>query len=165
MKVSATANPSVLVSGVGLGTAAGGDVSGPLPGGLVVTGIQGVPVDPAAATPADRDTLIFDSGAGWWTVGHQQATDVDYDPTASGLTSVQVQAAIDELAALIAAITVSGVLDDLTDVVITSPATLDRLHYDGTNWINTAAIWRPLMDGGGAVVTDGGTGEAIMVLS
>jgi hypothetical protein len=56
-------------------------------------------------------------------------------------------------------------LDDLSDVTITSATTLDRLHYNGTAWVNTAAIWRPLMDGAGNVITDGGTGEAIMALS
>lgn len=56
-------------------------------------------------------------------------------------------------------------LDDLSDVTITSPAANDRLAYDGTVWRNSAAIWRPLMDGAGAVITDGGTGEAIMALS
>lgn len=59
----------------------------------------------------------------------------------------------------------ASALDDLTDVTITSPATNDRLAYNGTVWVNSAGIWRPLMDGAGAVVTDGGTGEAIMALS
>lgn len=80
-----------------------GAVSGDLGGGLpgpTVTGIQGVPVDAGAATPADRDVLIFDAASGTWVVGHQQAIDVDYDPTASGLTATDVQAAIDEVVAL-----------------------------------------------------------------
>ena len=55
-------------------------------------------------------------------------------------------------------------LDDLTDVTITSPANLHALIYDATasQWKNSAGFWRPLMDGAGAVITDGGTGEAIM---
>lgn len=57
-----------------------------------------------------------------------------------------------------------GSLDDLTDVTITSALDLNSLIYDDTTnqWINTAAFWRPVMDGAGAVITDGGTGEAIM---
>lgn len=55
-------------------------------------------------------------------------------------------------------------LDDLTDVTITSPADLNHLIYDATaaQWENSAGFWRPLMDGAGAVITDGGTGEAVM---
>jgi len=34
---------------------------------------------------------------------------------------------------------VVGVLDDLTDVVITSPAEFQTLEYNGTNWVNTYA--------------------------
>lgn len=63
---------------------------------------------------------------------------VTYDNVTSGLTADDVQAAIDELAATPAV----GSLDDLTDVVITSPTTADRLRYDGTNWVNSALIWR-----------------------
>lgn len=36
-------------------------------------------------------------------------------------------------------------LDDLTDVVITTPAAADRLRYDGSTWRNSALIWRPVM--------------------
>lgn len=58
-------------------------------------------------------------------------------------------------------------LDDLSDVVITSPVLYDRLRYDGSVWRNSALIWRPLMvedvgTGLWYVVTDGG-GSAIMV--
>lgn len=56
-------------------------------------------------------------------------------------------------------------LDDLSDVTITAAQALDRLHYTGSSWVNTAAIWRPLMDGTGNVITDAGTGEAVMALS
>lgn len=58
-------------------------------------------------------------------------------------------------------------LDDLTDVTITSPSDMQGLIYDATagQWVNTSAIWRPLMDGTGAVITDGVTGEAIMALN
>lgn len=34
-------------------------------------------------------------------------------------------------------------LDDLTDVVITSPATAERLRYNGTNWVNSDLKWSP----------------------
>jgi hypothetical protein len=55
-------------------------------------------------------------------------------------------------------------LDDLTDVVITSPVVRQMLIYDGAHWVNSSAIWRPLMDGLGNVITDGATGAAIMAL-
>ena len=35
---------------------------------------------------------------------------------------------------------VVGVLDDLTDVVITSPATGSTLYFDGTNWIDSTTL-------------------------
>jgi hypothetical protein len=44
-----------------------------------------------------------------------------------------------------------GSLDDLTDVVITTPATGEVLTYDGSNWVNDTA------PGGG--VTDGDKGD------
>ena len=83
----------------GLGAGAGGDVGGGTPAEPIVTGIQGVPVDADAATPTDRDALIYDAGAAGWIADHVQAEDVVYDPTASGLTATDAQAAIDELAA------------------------------------------------------------------
>ena len=48
---------------------------------------------------------------------------------------------------------------------ISGPATNDRLAWNGSAWVNTPGIWRPLMDGAGAVITDGATGEAVMALS
>lgn len=48
---------------------------------------------------------------------------------------------------------VASALDDLTDVVITSAAIADRLRFNGTNWVNSALIWAPVM------VLDPGTGN------
>lgn len=53
-------------------------------------------------------------------------------------------------------------LDDLSDVTITSAVAGQRLIYSGTEWINDSGHDRPLMDGAGAVITDGATGEAIV---
>ena len=97
MKVGPASNGTAPGAG-GLGATAGGDVGGTLPGATVVQGIQGVPVDPSAATPADRDALIYDAGTSAWIAEHVQAEDVDYDPTISGLAATNVKAAIDELA-------------------------------------------------------------------
>lgn len=36
-------------------------------------------------------------------------------------------------------------LDDLTDVVITSPATADRLRFDGSVWRNSSLKWKPVL--------------------
>lgn len=37
---------------------------------------------------------------------------------------------------------------------ITDPQIYDRLHYDGTEWVNTSQIWKPLLDDAGDIVTD-----------
>lgn len=58
-----------------------------------------------------------------------------------------------------------GSLSDLSDVTITSVAENQVLMYNGSVWVNTSLFWRPLMDGAGAVITDGETGEAIMALA
>jgi len=55
-------------------------------------------------------------------------------------------------------------LDGLTDVVITSPVTSQRLRYDGANWRNSSLIWQPLTNGDPAtpeLVWD--AGDVIMV--
>lgn len=36
-------------------------------------------------------------------------------------------------------------LDDLTDVVITSPVEGQRLRFDGTSWVNTSLVWKPVL--------------------
>lgn len=56
--------------------------------------------------PADGDTFIFDAASGLWKPGPaaspiNDASDVPYDPTASGLGATDVQAAIDQVATLI----------------------------------------------------------------
>lgn len=62
--------------------------------------------------------------------------------------------------------TVVADLDDLTDVVITSPASADRLRYNGSAWVNSAAVWVPVMVEDGATglwyVAVTGDGDAVM---
>jgi len=55
-------------------------------------------------------------------------------------------------------------LDDLSDVTITSPATADRLRYNGSAWVNSALIWRPVMafDGTNWYVVVAGDGTAVV---
>jgi hypothetical protein len=57
-----------------------------------------------------------------------------------------------------------GALDDLSDVTLTSPATADRLRYDGSVWRNSALIWRPSMtfDGTNWLPLVDGDGNAVM---
>lgn len=97
---------------------------------------------------------------------HQHAADgMTYDNGTSGLTGDTVQEAIDELDDRLddlEAAAGSPVLDDNTDVTLTSPVAGDRLRFDGLVWRNDNRIWKPVMDGLGNVVTDSGTGEAIM---
>ena len=51
--------------------------------------------------------------------------------------------------------TAVGTLDDLSDVVITSPANGHRFRYDGSNWVNTTLTWEPMIASDGSVMTDG----------
>jgi len=57
-----------------------------------------------------------------------------------------------------------GVLDDLADVTITSPVDGNRLRFNGTTWVNTSLIWRPVMsyDGTNWLVAVDGGGNAVL---
>lgn len=46
-------------------------------------------------------------------------------------------------------------LDDLTDVSITTPASGDRLRFDGSGWVNSPLRWEPHVSYDGTVVLDG----------
>lgn len=46
-------------------------------------------------------------------------------------------------------ITVTGALDDLTDVVITAAAEYDTLRHNGTNWVDDNRRWEPVTDNPG----------------
>jgi len=58
-----------------------------------------------------------------------------YDHSAGISTYLQVGANLSITGTTLAA-TFSGAIDDLSDVVITTPTTGDLLRYDGTNWVN-----------------------------
>lgn len=47
-----------------------------------------------------------------------------------------------------------GALDDLSDVTISTPATGDRLRYDGSGWVNSRLRWEPHTDYDGLVMLD-----------
>lgn len=57
-------------------------------------------------------------------------------------------------------------LDDLTDVSITSATASDRLVYNGSVWVNSSAMWVPVMVEDGATglwyVAVTGDGDAVM---
>lgn len=53
-------------------------------------------------------------------------------------------------------------LDDLSDVVITSVVSGDRIRYDGSNFVNSALRWEPHVAYDGTVVLDG-NGDPVMV--
>lgn len=55
-------------------------------------------------------------------------------------------------------------LGDLSDVTLTTPATADRLRFDGSVWRNSALIWTPLTvyDGTNWLPLVDGSGNAIM---
>lgn len=44
---------------------------------------------------------------------------------------------------------------------ITDPQLYDSLFFDGSAWVNTDKIWRPLLDDDGNIVTDD-DGAAVM---
>lgn len=52
-------------------------------------------------------------------------------------------------------ITVTGDLDDLTDVTITAPAEDDDLRYNGSVWVNDPRKWEVVTDGEDVFVWDG----------
>jgi len=87
-------------------------------------------------------------------------------PLATGATSLDFVGPLVTATGATAAktITVTGALDDLTDVTITSPAAADRLRYSGTAWVNSALIWTPLTvsDGTTWLPLVDGSGNAIM---
>jgi hypothetical protein len=87
-------------------------------------------------------------------------------PLATGATSLDFVGPLVTATGATAAktITVTGALDDLTDVTITSPAAADRLRYSGTAWVNSALIWTPLtvFDGTTWLPLVDGSGNAIM---
>jgi len=64
------------------------------------------------------------------------ASNLPYDNGTSGLTSTDVQGAIDEINTSVSSSTLSG----LTDTSISSPINFDVLMYDGTNWVNDSTI-------------------------
>lgn len=75
---------------------------------------------------------------------HQHdASGVAYDNGASGLTADTIQEAIDELDAAVDALGTPD-LDDLGDVVISSPQEDDTLRYVGGQWVNDDRRWEPV---------------------
>lgn len=52
-------------------------------------------------------------------------------------------------------ITVTGALNDLTDVTITAPAEDDQLQFIGSVWVNSARRWEAVTDGEDVFVWDG----------
>jgi hypothetical protein len=71
------------------------------------------------------------------SIGWLQLTGVPTTIAGYGITDAYTKTEVD---ALLAALS----LDDLDDVVITSPAVKDVLRYDGTNWANTQLAFSDL---------------------
>jgi hypothetical protein len=67
------------------------------------------------------------------------AVAVSVADVAGYFTGADVEAVLAEIGAAGA-----GALNDMTDVTITSPATADRLRYDGSVWRNSTLIWTPV---------------------
>lgn len=49
----------------------------------------------------------------------------------------------------------ASTLDGLSDVVITTPASGDRLRYNGSSWVNSSLHWQVLFDYTGSALLDG----------
>jgi hypothetical protein len=54
----------------------------------------------------------------------------------------------------VAGATGASVLDDLSDVTITTPADADRLRFDGSEWVNSTLTWEVMVDYTGLVMLD-----------
>lgn len=112
---------------------------------------------------------VATNAADWlpWPLPAVTASDVTYDNAASGMVATDVQAGIDELEARVDTLEAdpgASALDDLSDVVITSPASGHRLRYNGTTWVNSSLKWVPLTvyDGTNYLPLVDGDGNQIM---
>lgn len=92
--------------------------------------IKGTFVTEGTTSAAGSSLTIKEEGSSLTTA----ATSIDFvgaGITASGTTAAKT-------------VTLAVALDDLTDATVTSPATGDRLRFDGTVWRTSALIWRPM---------------------
>lgn len=113
----------------------------PTIGGTSITFTQIAPSAATALTIKDEGTPLATA-----------ATSIDFvGPlvTASGATGAKT-------------VTVTGALDDLTDVTITSPSAAQRLRYSGSAWVNKTTWYEPQFDSTGSAILDG-SGNPIMV--
>ena len=140
---------------------------------VTLTGTQGAGVGGGATfgTPA----IVLGTAAAAGSIAEairRDATIVAFDATTPAALTLGGSGAVG--AAAVAARrdhghAVTGALDALSDVTAPSPASGDKLTWNGSAWVNLAPsadpnIWRPLMDGSvpGTIILNGGNGEAIM---
>ncbi len=85
-------------------------------------------------------------------------------PLATGATSIDFVGPLVTASGATGAktVTVTGALDDLTDVTITSPSAAQRLRYSGSAWVNKTTWYEPQFDSTGSAILDG-SGNPIMV--
>lgn len=113
--------------------------------------------------------ITEDSTGGWAITWPGTVTEVGTHDTTADTTQLAIVKSNDGgaswLVVWIGGSTV-GALDDLSDVVITSPTAADRLRYNGSAWVNSPALWVPAMVEDGATglwyVAVTGDGDAVM---
>jgi hypothetical protein len=119
------------------------------PGSVVETGVH----DTTLNTTSRVILETIDAGTNWvatWIGGSSGSSLTVKDegtPLATAATSLDFVGPLVTASGATAAktITITGALDDLTDVTLTTPASADRLRFDGSVWRNSALIWRPVM--------------------
>jgi hypothetical protein len=104
---------------------------------------------PSGSGACTLELWLTEDGTGGWTVTWPgSVTQQGTHDTTLGTTQRVILETIDGGTSWIATWVGSSAvaaLDDLTDVTITTPATADRLRFDGSVWRNSALIWRPVM--------------------
>lgn len=139
------------------------------PGSVVWPGGSAPTLSTAAASVDVLTFLSVDGGTTWFGFLTGGGSSLTIKDEGSSLTTAA--SSIDFVGA---GVTASGTgaaktvtipwptLDNLTDVAITSPASGDRVRYNGSAWVNSSLRWEPHVDYTGSVVLDG-AGNPVMV--
>ena len=151
------------ISDLIMGTAGGGDISGTLPGAVTVSGIEGIPVSATAPTTGQ---LFYYDGTQWLPASAVQSGTHAARPAAASTNTNWIYYETDTSqlfvsngsawqALSVSLVTLAG---DVTgpsgaNTVVKingsplgtlTPASADRLRWNGSAWVNSALVWTPL---------------------